>query len=262
MPASLEEPAPPAVRYQGGMAPEETSASGGLVVRRASDRFLTEGQGRVTRHSFSFDRHYDPTNVGFGFLLCHNDDRLEPGHGYPPHPHRDVEILTWVVHGVLRHEDSLGHGGLVAPGRLQHTSAGRGIVHSEMNDTPRQPLRFVQTWLRPDEPGGTPSYSQAEAVPGHGWVTLASGLRRYAESAATSLRNRHSALHVARLDDGSVCLPDAAWLHLFVVVGEVDLEGAGRLEAGDAVRLAGSGGQRLTGRGSAEVLVWEMHAAG
>jgi quercetin 2,3-dioxygenase len=237
--------------------------AGELDVRRAADRFLTEVEGRSTRHSFSFDRHYDPTNVGFGFLLSHNDDRLDPGHGYPPHPHRDVEILTWVVDGVLRHEDSLGHGGLVAPGRIQRTSAGRGIVHSEVNDSPGQPLRFVQVWLRPDEPGGPPSYAQAEVAPTSGWVTLASGLQRYAGSAATSLGNRRSALHVARLEPGaSVVLPDAAWLHLFVVVGEVALEGAGTLGAGDAARLTGTGGQRLTGHASAEVLLWEMHAPG
>jgi hypothetical protein len=229
-------------------------------VRRAADRFLTEVEGRVTRHSFSFDRHYDPANVGFGFLLCHNDDRLEPGHGYPPHPHRDVEILTWVVEGVLRHEDSLGNGGLVVPGRLQHTSAGSGIRHSEVNDSPGRPLRFVQVWLRPDEPDGPPSYSSRDVPRTEGWLTLASGLRRYAGTAATPLRNRHSALHVARLEaSGSVVLPEAGWLHLFVVTGEVDLEGAGPLAGGDAVRLTDTGGQRLTAGGPAEVLLWEMH---
>jgi quercetin 2,3-dioxygenase len=231
----------------------------GVEVRRAADRFLTQVEGRTTRHSFSFDRHYDPDNVGFGFLLCHNDDRLEPGHGYPPHPHRDVEILTWVVEGALRHEDSLGHGGLVVPGHVQHTSAGTGILHSEVNDSPGRPLRFVQVWLRPDEPGGPPAYSSRDVPREEGWVTLASGLQRYAASGATSLRNRHSALHVARLEGGgSVVLPDARWLHLFVVTGSVELEGAGQLAAGDAVRLTDTGGQRLTAAGSAEVLLWEM----
>jgi redox-sensitive bicupin YhaK (pirin superfamily) len=231
-----------------------------VEVRRAADRFLTEAEGRATRHSFSFDRHYDPTNVGFGFLLCHNDDRIEPGHGYPRHPHRDVEILTWVVAGVLRHEDSLGNGGLVVPGHLLVTSAGTGIVHSEVNDAPERPLRFLQVWLRPDEPGGSPAYSQRQAAPGDGWVTLASGLRRYAGTAAAPLGNRHSALHVARLEEpGTVTLPEARWLHLFVVTGEVELEGAGTLTGGDAVRMVDTGGQRLTGRRAAEVLLWEMH---
>jgi redox-sensitive bicupin YhaK (pirin superfamily) len=234
----------------------------GLEVRRAANRFVTEVPGRTTRHSFSFDRHYDPANVGFGYLLCHNDDHLEPGHGYPPHPHRDVEILTWVVEGALRHEDSLGRGGVVPPGRLQHTSAGTGIVHSEVNDSPGRPLRFVQVWLRPDEPGGPPSYSLREPAPSEGWVTLASGLQRYADGAAIPLRSRHSALHVARLEDGSsVVLPDARWLHLFVVGGEVEVEDVGVLGAGDALRVTGGGEVPLAAPRRAELLLWEMHAA-
>ena len=232
-----------------------------VEVHRAGDRFVTEDEGRTTHHSFSFDRHYDPANVGFGHLLCHNDDRLEPGHGYPPHPHRDLEIVTWVLEGVLRHADSLGQGGLVTPGRVQRTSAGTGIVHTEVNDSPGQPLRFLQVWLPPDEPGGAPSYDQREVAPGDGWVTLASGLRRYAEQAATALGNAHSALHGARLGrGGQVTVPEARWLHLFVATGEVDLEGTGVLGSGDAVRLTGSGGQRLTAGRSSEVLLWEMHA--
>ena len=234
-----------------------------IDVRRAGDRFVTEAEGRTTRHSFSFDRHYDPGNVGFGFLLCHNDDRLDPGHGYPPHPHRDVEILTWVLDGTLRHEDSLGRSGLITPGRVQRTSAGTGIVHSEVNDSPGQPLRFVQVWLRPDEPGGPPSYESLDLPPARGWVTVASGLRRYAGSAAASLGNRHSALHTARLGAGeSVTLPSARWLHLFVALGEVELEGAGVLVSGDAARLTDTGDQRLTASSSAEVLLWEMHDPG
>lgn len=231
-----------------------------IDVRRAADRFLTEVEGRRTAHSFSFDRHYDPTNVGFGFLLCHNDDRLEPRYGYPPHPHRDVEILTWVLDGVLRHEDSLGRGGSLVPGRVQRTSAGTGIVHSEINDSPGRALRFVQVWLRPDEPGGTPSYQTGELPDAEDWMTVASGLRRYAASSAASLGNRHSALHTARLGaGGSVVLPSARWLHLYVAVGEVVLEGAGTLATGDAVRLTGEGGQRVTAGAGAEVLLWEMH---
>ena len=232
----------------------------GHDVRRAGDRPVTRRAGRTTRHSFSFEEHYDPANTGFGFLLCHNDDRVAPGHGYPAHPHRDVEIATWVLEGALHHEDSLGGGGLVTPGKLLRTSAGSGIVHSEVNDAAGAPLRFVQVWLQPDEPGGAPSQDLVEAAPGDGWHVLASGLRRYAGDAATSLGNRSSALLLARLPaGGSVTLPHAHWLHLFVAAGEVALEEAGALVAGDAVRLTGSGGQRLTGTSPSEVLLWEMH---
>ena len=231
-----------------------------IEVRRAADRFVTTEAGRTTHHSFSFEQHYDPGNVAFGVLVCHNDDRLVPGHGYPEHPHRDLEIVTWVLDGVLHHEDSLGHRGDVGPGWLQRTSAGSGIVHAEVGAGTR-PVRFVQAWVRPDEPGGTPAYDLVSIGTGPGWVVLASGLRRYAGAAATSLGSASSALLVARPEEGGiVTLPEAPLLHLFVTRGAVELESAGVLGTGDAVRLTGSGGQRITARGAAEVLLWELHA--
>ena len=231
-----------------------------IEVRRAEDRFVTTAQGRTTHHSFSFEQHYDPDNVGFGALLCHNDDRLEPGHGYPEHPHRDLEIVTWVLEGVLHHEDSLGHRGDVGPGWVQRTSAGAGILHAEVG-AGTGPVRFLQVWLRPDEPGGTPAHDLVEAPVGPGWGVLASGLPRYAGEAATSLRTGSGALLVARPGLGrSMTLPEAPLLHLFVAQGPVELEGVGVLATGDAVRLTGSGGQRLTASGGAEVLLGELHS--
>src|SRR3954447_555726 len=137
--------------YQGAVDRERAH----IEVRRSGDRFVTVAAGRTTRHSFSFDRHYDPANVELGFLVCHNDDLVAPGHGYPTHPHRDLEIVTWVLAGGLRHEDSTGEGGVVRPGLVQRLSAGRGVLHAEVTDGP-EPVRFVQMWVRPDEPGLVP----------------------------------------------------------------------------------------------------------
>jgi hypothetical protein len=138
----------------------------GLEVRRAADRFVTETAGIVSRHSFSFGAHYDPGNVGHALLVAHNDDVVAPGAGYDTHPHRDLEILTWVLDGGLRHEDSRGETGLVVPGLVQRLSAGDGVLHSERNDAATgASVRFVQMWLRPDEPGGEPSYAQHDAGP-------------------------------------------------------------------------------------------------
>ncbi len=234
-------------------------------VRRAADRFTTAAEGRTTRHSFSFDRHYDPANVGHALLVAHNDDTVAPGHGYDRHPHRDLEIVTWVLDGSLVHRDSRGSGGVVVPGLAQAMSAGSGVLHSERNDEPGadRPTRFLQMWVRPDETGLEPRYDQRELGPELGsgaLVPLAAG--RDGVDAAVRIRARHAALHVARLDaGGAVRLPDAPYLHLFVARGAVDLEGAGRLDEADAARLAGGGGQRVTGITAAEVLVWEMHAA-
>lgn len=237
----------------------------GAVVRRGSERFVTDVEGRTTRHSFSFGAHYDPDDVGFGLLVCHNDDLVRPGHGYPDHPHRDLEIVTWVLEGALRHQDSTGRGGVVTPGTVQRLSAGSGVVHAEVNDA-AEPVRFLQMWVRPEETGLEPSYEQrgVDAELGRGgWVTLASGMGSRIDAAAVRLNSTRAALHAVRLRPGeSVHLPDARWLHLFVARGGVEVELLGDLDTGDAARLSRSGGQRVSGSSptGAEVLLWEMHS--
>ncbi|MGZ6792906.1 MAG: pirin family protein, partial [Mycobacteriales bacterium] len=223
-----------------------------------------------SRHSFSFGRHYDPANTAHGVLLVNNDDVVSPGSGFETHPHRDMEIVTWVLRGSLVHQDSTGHSGVIHPGLAQRMSAGTGILHSERNDAWRlepaapqdEPVHFVQMWVLPDEDGVQPSYEQLEIgdeLLQGGLVPVASG--RPGHASAIRIRNRYAALHAARLQPGrSVQLPDAPYLHLFVPRGSVELEGTGALGAGDAVRFTGTGGHRLTASEDAEVLVWEMHA--
>src|SRR3954447_3447229 len=247
--------------YQGAVDRERAH----IEVRRSGDRFVTVAAGRTTRHSFSFDRHYDPRNVELGFLVCHNDDLVAPGHGYPLHPHRELEIVTWVLEGRLRHTDSTGAGGTVTRGLVQRLSAGRGVEHTEVTEG-AAPVHFVQMWLRPDVSGQEPEYAQRDvsaALDSNDWVVLASGLARQADAAAVPLRNSRAGLQAARLGPGSgVGLPEAPLLHLFVAEGAVDVEGIGTLSSGDAVRLHRSGGQRLTAAPETEVLLWEMHPAG
>jgi redox-sensitive bicupin YhaK (pirin superfamily) len=187
---------------------------------------------------------------------------VQPGQGYPPHPHRDVEIVTWVLSGTLRHEDSTGRGGLVTAGLVQRLSAGSGVVHSEVNGDPAgtEPVHFVQMWVRPDEPGLVPAYDQREVDLGVGaWRTLASGTTG---EAAVRLASRAATLLAARVAPGRpVELPDAPLLHLFVARGSVEVEGVGGLEAGDALRLFGGGGHRVTvpvdeGASQSELLLW------
>ena len=129
-----------------------------IDVRRAAERFATQTDRVTSRHSFSFGPHYDPGNVGHAVLVAHNDDVVAPGRGYDTHPHRDTEIVTWVLEGSLVHEDSHGHSGVAHPGTVQRLSAGRGIRHSETNPDPEVPVHFVQMWVLPDEPGLEPGY--------------------------------------------------------------------------------------------------------
>jgi redox-sensitive bicupin YhaK (pirin superfamily) len=242
-----------------------------LVLQRSGDRFQTRIDWLDSRHSFSFGHHYDPANTHFGLLLVSNDDVVAAGTGFETHPHRDMEIVTWVLDGQLVHQDSAGHSGVIYPGLAQRMSAGSGILHSEKNDAWRlvpdaatdQPVRFVQMWVVPDEQRITPGYEQldigAELAKG-GLVPVASGR---GHDAAISIRQRDAVLYAGRLASGeAISLPSAPYVHLYVAKGEIDLEGAGVLTAGDAARITASDGAKVTAaEGGAEVLVWEMNSS-
>lgn len=242
-------------------------------VRRADSRFDTKIGWLDSKHSFSFGHHFDPDNTHHGLLLVSNDDIVTAGAGFDTHPHRDMEIVTWVLQGSLVHQDSEGNTGVIYPGLAQRMSAGTGILHSEKNDAWRQgvgdvheePVRFIQMWVVPDERGIAPGYEQLEVADQllrGGLVTVASGMPEHSDATAIRINNRYAALHVARLQPAeSVTIPDAPFSHVFVARGAVEMEGAGLLSQGDAVRLTGVGGQRLTATSDAEVLVWEMHAS-
>src|SRR6516164_8150497 len=130
-------------------------------VRRAADRSATKMSWLDSKHSFSFGHHYDPDNTHHGLLLVNNDDIVRPGTGFETHPHRDMEIVTWVLRGSLVHQDSEGNSGIIYPGLAQRMSAGTGILHSEKNDAWRltgaaptpDDVRFIQMWVVPDEYG-------------------------------------------------------------------------------------------------------------
>lgn len=242
-------------------------------VRRAGERFVTAIDWLDSKHSFRFGQHYHPTNTHHGLLLVNNDDIVAPGKGFDTHPHRDMEIVTWVLSGSLVHQDSEGHNGIIYPGLAQRMSAGTGILHSEKNDSWRadptlaehaEPVRFIQMWVLPDENGIAPGYEQLEipdADLAGRWATVATGMERYADESAIRIKNQYAALHAARLATGeSVVVPEAPYLHLFVARGSVELEGAGVLAEGDAVRFTATGGQRLVAAEASEVLLWEMHA--
>ncbi|MHA6793754.1 pirin family protein [Pseudonocardia bannensis] len=243
-------------------------------IRRAGDRAHTGIGWLDSRHSFSFGHHYDPANTHFGLLLVSNDDVVRAGTGFETHPHRDMEIVTWVLEGSLVHQDSTGRSGLIYPGLAQRMSAGSGILHSEKNDSwrldgaaPRHDddVHFVQMWVVPDTEGITPGYEQLDIsgpLDSGDLVVVASGMPRHADDRAISIRQQHAALYAARLRPaGATALPNAPLVHLFVARGSVDLEGAGSLHTGDAARVTVSDGQRITaGADGAEVLVWEMHS--
>jgi len=249
-----------------------TTLTPAVDVRRAGDRFATRIDWLDSKHSFSFGPHYDPANTHFGVLMVSNDDVVRAGSGFDTHPHRDMEIVTWVLDGSLVHQDSTGHSGLIHPGLAQRMSAGTGILHSEKNDAAGvvSDVHLVQMWVVPDESGVEPGYEQldisGELARGE-LVVAASGMAKHAGQRAISIRQQHAALYAARPAAGAaIMLPTAPLAHLFVARGSVELEGhqdthGGRLGTGDTARINASDGRRITaGPDGAEVLVWEMHA--
>ena len=229
-----------------------------IDVRPAASRFHTDIGWLDSWHSFSFGNHYDPANTGHGLLLVSNDDRVAAGRGFGTHSHRDMEIVTWVLSGRLLHEDSEGNHGELYPGLAQRMSAGTGIAHSEMNGSDTEPVHFVQMWVPPDRNGIEPGYEQLDVndeLAKGGLRPIASG---QGHAGAISFHQRDAVLWGCRLTAGeTVAVPEAPHVHVFVAVGDADLEGAGPLATGDAARLAAAGSPRLTaGAHGAEVLIW------
>lgn len=240
-------------------------------VRRSADRATTVSAGITTRHAFAFGRHYDPDNTSLGPLVLHDEHRLDPGAGFPSHTHRDLEIVTWVLAGALRHEDDLGDHTVLTPGQVQRLTAGRGVRHAERNASGNEPLRFVQAWLLPDERDTAPTYAcrnVEDALVGGGLIPVAGS------GAAIGVGCRGATLQVARLEAATqVPVPAAPRVHLHVVAGSVGVRAThrvgavpttrpdweGRLDAGDALRLTGAhSGTVQAVRDAAEVLIWSL----
>ncbi|MGH2632728.1 MAG: pirin family protein [Tepidiformaceae bacterium] len=232
-----------------------------IQVQRSNERMATKIDWLDSRHSFSFGGQYDPENTHFGLLLVSNDDVIKPETGFSTHPHRDMEIVTWVIEGELEHKDSQGNSGLIHPGLAQRMSAGTGILHSEINATSASDVHLVQMWVVPDTDKIRPGYEELDIsreLSRGGLVALASGR---GHDAAISIRQDGAVLWVGQLKPGeTVTVPDAPFAHVYVAKGEVELEVVGRLAAGDAARVTLGGALKATaGAAGAEVLIWEMH---
>ncbi len=233
-----------------------------LLKRAAADRGRTKIDWLDSQHTFSFGDYYDPGQMGFGTLRVINDDRVAASAGFPTHPHRDMEILSYVVSGALEHRDSLGTGSVIRPGDVQRMSAGTGVRHSEFNPSRAEPVHFLQIWIVPERPGLPPSYEQktfaaserqgklrlVAAPDGHdGALTLHQDVRLWAGTFAAG--------ESASLD---LAAGRRAWVQ--VASGGVEVNGT-RLEAGDGAALTGESAVRvsaLAGTSPGEVLIFDL----
>lgn len=227
-----------------------------VQIRRSSDRFVDREPGRRTHHAFSFGAHYDPEWLSFGPMVCHDDHLLGSGRGFEDHPHSDLEIVTYVVAGTLRHKDSLGTDGELTAGEVAVLSAGSGVRHREVASDDGA-ARFVQVWLRPDEVGTAPAYrrgSAAAAVPGAGLVPVAGA------GSAIEVGVAGASYGVARLAAGEkLILPVARRLHVYVASGALARSSlAAPLEAGDAFCFVDEPHREVTAGAPTELLVWSF----
>ena len=236
-------------------------------VQRAADRATFDHGWLQTSHSFSFAEYVDPHNVNWGALRVFNDDHVAPGEGFPTHPHRDMEIVTYVLSGQLEHRDSMGNHGVVGPGGVQYMSAGSGVRHSEFNHSKTDGLHFLQMWVLPGKTGIAPDYGQVDFDVDerrNKWLLVASGR---GDQAAPVALTQDAALLVSRLEGVELrhTFEPGRLGFLFVADGGINVAAfdehdaliqSDELSAGDAIRIAGVTRLKLSGAG--EVVLWDV----
>ena len=210
-----------------------------LRIRRSGDRGRADHGWLQARFTFSFAGYHDPDHMGFRTLRVMNNDTIAPGGGFPTHPHRDMEIFTYVIEGELEHKDSMGNGSVIKAGDLQYMSAGSGVSHSELNPSADKSTHIYQIWIEPRERGGEPCYAEkplGPETPGNALVLLFSGDGR---EGSTPIR-QNAEIHFGRLDAGrSLQVPGSettphAWVQ--VVSGDLTLFGE-NLQSGDGIAM-------------------------
>lgn len=209
-----------------------------LELRRAAERGVANFGWLDSRHTFSFGHYHDHQQVGFSDLLVINDDRVEPGMGFGTHPHRDMEIFSYVLEGALEHKDSMGTGSVIRPGEVQMMSAGSGITHSEFNPSREEGVHFLQIWIVPDRLRVAPRYQQKLFA-----TTEKRGRLRLIispEAEVGALGVYQDARVFAGLFDGAeraeFALPAGRYAYVHVARGALEINGT-RMQAGDGARI-------------------------
>jgi quercetin 2,3-dioxygenase len=231
-----------------------------MTVRPADERGRADHGWLDSRHTFSFADYYDPKNMGFRALRVINEDRVQGGQGFGTHPHRDMEIVSYVLEGALQHKDSMGTGSVIRPSDVQRMSAGRGVTHSEYNGSRTDVVHFLQIWLVPTQTGIDPSYEQKTYPDAEKRGRLRLVASPDGREGSVTIHT-DAALYAGLFDPGestslSIAPGRHAWVH--VARGQVRVNGRD-LRAGDGAALSGEETLRVEGTpGGGEVLVFDL----
>jgi len=230
-----------------------------ITIRKSEDRGHFNHSWLNTYHTFSFDRYHDPDHMGFRSLRVINEDRVDPDQGFPTHPHRDMEIITYVLEGALEHKDSMGTGSVIRPGDVQRMTAGTGITHSERNPSPSEEVHLLQIWILPNERGLEPSYEQKTFPVERRNGRLCLIASPSSDNGAVTI-NQDVSLYTARLRPGKQVehklAPNRhAWVQ--VARGSVTVNGQ-PLSQGDGAAISGEESVTITGGEQAEILLFDL----
>jgi redox-sensitive bicupin YhaK (pirin superfamily) len=229
------------------------------MIRKSNDRGHAEHGWLDSYHTFSFADYYDPQWMGYRSLRVINDDLVMPGMGFGKHPHRDMEIITYVLSGALEHKDSMGNGRVIRAGEFQYMAAGTGVQHSEFNPSKTEALRLLQIWIQPDAKGVKPRYAEKNfATAPTGKLHLVASKSGHDGSIAI---HQDVNLSFAKLDAGQqVVYPLAAGRHAWVHIaeGEVELNGV-KLTGGDAVGVSEESVLKIAATKPSQVLVFDLN---
>jgi len=230
-----------------------------ITIRKSHERGHANHGWLDSWHTFSFADYHDPKYMGFSSLRVINDDRIAAGAGFPTHPHRDMEIITYLLEGALEHKDSMGTGSVIRPGDVQHMSAGTGITHSEFNASDSEPIHLLQIWIKPNRTGLTPSYEQktfsADEKQGRLRLVVSPDGR---DGSVTIHQDAY--LYASLLNQGEQASHElapgrSAYLH--VARGEMEINGQ-RLTAGDSAAITGEHSIHLSTDKAAEILLFDL----
>ncbi|NJD22418.1 MAG: pirin family protein [Melioribacter sp.] len=230
-----------------------------IEIKKSNERGHTKIDWLDSRHSFSFGEYYDPKNIHFGSLRVINDDTIQPGEGFPTHPHRDMEIITIILEGTVAHKDSSGGEGTITANEIQRMTAGKGILHSEFNASDTETLKLLQIWFIPNQQGLTPGYEQKKFSHEQKRNKLLKVVSGKKEDGIIFI-NQDAEIFLSDLDAGiklNYELKDKRGIYIQLVDGILNVDG-NKIEKGDALKITGEKKLELTAEKNAKIVLFDL----